>query len=160
MNEKKAFKYALARLTSRDHSCAELAAKMRKKGFSPQDIQQALSTCHRLGYLNDRRYAANLAANQKSKGYGPAKLRALLYGKGLNDKIVKFTIEENFSPGEQRKAAITALNKKLRLGKIQHQRDLRQKLWRYLRSRGFSNDIIAELLAPDMLDKLLSDNKG
>jgi len=59
---------ALKLLSGRDHSTWELAAKLRRKGFTEADIAATLDRCRELGYLDDRRVARNRARNLMSSG--------------------------------------------------------------------------------------------
>lgn len=44
-------------LAKREHSGAELSRKLRQKGFSPAEVNNALAQLERDGYLSDERYA-------------------------------------------------------------------------------------------------------
>jgi len=48
---------ALRLLARRGRSAAEIAERLRLKGFGPQDIDAALARCRQLGYLDDARFA-------------------------------------------------------------------------------------------------------
>ncbi len=158
-DNKKALQYAIGRLALRDHGCAELAAKLKRKGFSRQAADGAVATCLRLGYLDDRRFAASLASSQSRKGFGPAKVQALLRTKGLEQEVIDQVLEQCFGHQVQLEAALTAARKKLRSSKIKSQKDPRPLLWRYLQGRGFSGAIISELLGSRQFEELLTPNQ-
>ena len=159
-DHQRAFQYAIGRLACRDHGCAELAAKLKRKGFSSQAVEQAIATCLRLGYLDDHKFAARLATIQVRKGFGPAKVRALLREKGLDRETIEQSLERCCGYEIQLEAAFTAVGKKLRSSKIKTQADPRPLLWRYLQGRGFSGTIISELLASKKFQDLLMQNRG
>ena len=53
--------YALALLSAKAYSVQEVRAKLRKKGFSPQETEETLSGLVRKGFLNDASFARMLA---------------------------------------------------------------------------------------------------
>ncbi len=156
----KALQYAIRRLAIRDHGCAELKLNLQRKGFSGPAVAKAIETCIRKGYLDDQRFAAALAAAQGRKGFGPAKLRALLRGKGLDRETIEQTLEQCFGRQVQLQAAFVAVSKKLRSSKVKSQADPRPLLWRYLQGRGFPGSLIAEVFASVKFDEMLMQNKG
>ncbi len=159
-DHQKALRYAIGRLACRDHGSAELAAKLKRKGFSGRAVERAIATCLRLGYLDDRKFAAGITAIQARKGFGPAKVRALLRAKGLDRETIDQALDQCFGPEIQLAAALTAARKKLRSSKVKSQTDPRPMLWRHLQGRGFPGAIISELLASKKFGDLLTHNKG
>lgn len=59
---------ALRILTLRDHSEQDLEDRLRRKGFSAQDIAATLARCKELGYLDDRRFARQRAQSLLESG--------------------------------------------------------------------------------------------
>ena len=61
----------------------ELERKLRERGASPEEIDEAVGLLENMGALNDGDYAAALARQYAARGYGPAKIRSKLYEKGV-----------------------------------------------------------------------------
>ena len=61
---------ALRLLGRRDHSCAELAAKLTARGHAPADVERVLARLRELHYLDDRRLAERLATAFAASGRG------------------------------------------------------------------------------------------
>ena len=59
---------ALRILTRRDHSCAELRNRLKDRGYESELIEETLSRCLDLGYLDDERFATNRAASLMNQG--------------------------------------------------------------------------------------------
>lgn len=64
------------------HSEAELAQKLRRRGFAADDIAAVVASCVRLGYLDDAAYAAALV-RRRSSHRGSAAMAAELRAKGV-----------------------------------------------------------------------------
>lgn len=62
-DKKDPYSVALRLLGRRDHSCNELRRKLRQRGFEPEAVDAALARCLELGYLDDQRYAEQLAGS-------------------------------------------------------------------------------------------------
>ena len=79
---------AMELLAIRDHFRAELAAKLRRRGFSPAEIAAALDRCEAMGYLDDARAAGRFVEVWAArKGWGPRRIRAELERRGVAGEI-------------------------------------------------------------------------
>ncbi|MBQ7681673.1 MAG: regulatory protein RecX [Oscillibacter sp.] len=74
-------------LAKRPLSRAGLIWKLLDKGASPEEAEQAADWLASIGALNDTEYAAALARDCAARGYGPAKIRAKLYEKGVPKEL-------------------------------------------------------------------------
>ena len=74
-------------LAKRPLSRAGLIRKLLDKGASPEEAEQAADWLASIGALNDTEYAAALARDCAARGYGPAKIRAKLYEKGVPKEL-------------------------------------------------------------------------
>lgn len=77
--ERSAFSRALDILSRRDHSEAELALKLRRKGVGEGEVEAVVARLRELGYLNDRRLAERIAESALAAGrmVGPRLSREL-----------------------------------------------------------------------------------
>ena len=64
-----------------------LMRKLTEKGALPEEAEEAADWLTEIGALNDTEYAATLARDCAAKGYGPAKIRAKLYEKGVPKEL-------------------------------------------------------------------------
>lgn len=70
-------------VSAADVSGQELRARLVQKGETPQDAEHAVQWLQELSLLDDRKAALRLSERCARKGYGPAKLRQLLYEKHI-----------------------------------------------------------------------------
>ena len=79
---------ALKMLARRDYFSAELADRLAKKDFRPKIVEDVLNRCADMGYLDDATLADRFAElRAPSRGWGPARLRAELRTKGVDEAI-------------------------------------------------------------------------
>ena len=146
-NYQKAFNTALRLLTSRNHSKYELAQKLKQRNFEDGVIEKVLLKCERLDYLNDERTAELFIDQLLRKGYGANRIRHELNRKGLTSKHIAGTLAETLSEADERENAEQILIKNIK--KFERENDLKKrrgKIYRFLYSRGFSNQVIAEVM--------------
>lgn len=84
---KEARKKALAMLARREHSGAELRAKL-SAGFPERIIAETLAALEREGWLSDDRFAEAFIRARRERGYGPVRIRAELRERGLSDELI------------------------------------------------------------------------
>jgi regulatory protein len=75
-------------LAVREHSRAELTRKLRARGCDDPGITQALERLIDEGALDEGRMVEQYVAERAAKGFGPLRIRAELYDKGLPDTLV------------------------------------------------------------------------
>lgn len=145
---RKAQNSALRILAHREHSVAELTQKLILRGYAGDVVQQVIAECLRLNYLNDQRVAQQVLARMKRKGFGIHRVRSELLKKGLAGAESGDDAGESMSPAEEQIVARrVALKKK---ESLKHDRDPQKRklrLQRFLRSRGFSDSVVIEVLA-------------
>ncbi len=85
---KRALAAALRALGRRDHSEAELAAKLTAKGFPAAVVADTVARLKEAGYLDDRRFARQWAdsALRNRRGFGP-RLRQELLRRGVAEAV-------------------------------------------------------------------------
>jgi regulatory protein len=142
----KALHTALRILTRRDHSIAELNGKLRLRGVEEKVIEKVLAECRRLNYLDDNRFAAGLIRHLKRKGCGSLRLRNEFHQRGLLGVESEKLLRKAFGAGEELQIACEVAEKKLKSVGFLEPHKCREKIYRFLSSRGFSNAVIAEAL--------------
>jgi regulatory protein len=144
---RKAFSSALRLLGRRDHSVPELRQKLIRRDFAEDVIQGVLAECLRLNYLDDARTARALIERFKRKGCGLYRIRYELAQRGLAGERFRDLLETSLAPSEERELARRELQKKLKtLGREPEHLKRELRLQRFLRGRGFSEAIIANVL--------------
>jgi len=84
---------ALRLLTRRDHSRAELGAKLAAQAESEQQLQQVLDTLQAEHLLSDHRYASQRVV-ARGRRYGNARLSQELRQRGVGDEDIVAALPE------------------------------------------------------------------
>ena len=143
----KALNAALRILTPRDHSKYELVKKLKQRGFSSVDIDDAISACERFDYINDVRTAKVYIRQLKRKGYGKMRIQLELNKKGLKGDRIMGILDQSVSEADERESAARILKKNIK--RFEREKDRlkrRDKMYRFLNARGFTRGVIAENL--------------
>ena len=130
---------ALRLLARREHSRAELARKLAPRAESPDALESLLDSLEQKKQLSNERFAAE-RARVLSRKFGAARIRQDLKSKGVDRE----TIDRISSEGELERAS-AILSRKYRAPPLT--REERAKRMRFLQSRGFSAEIIFQLLS-------------
>jgi regulatory protein len=132
-------------LSRRAHSTKELRDKLYKREYTKREIEKAVAECDRMGLLNDELFAADYASELAGQGKGAYVIKMKLRKKGLAEQHIEQALEklgdcelENAEYALQRK--MSSLINEPDINKR------RQKAYRFLAYRGFSVDIINQLM--------------
>jgi len=121
---------ALRALRHRDLSTRDLEKRLREKGFAESEREEALETLERTGLLDDSRFAEARARTLAARGAGDLAIRHALGRAGLTAELVE--------------DALRALESEIvRARAIAGRRDAGPKTARYLRGKGFSEEVVA-----------------
>ncbi len=86
---------ALELLAGRDHFAAELEEKLRRRGFSREEIAVAVQRCRELGFLDEARLARRFVEVQAGrKGWGPRRIEAELARRGVPREVAAAAVRE------------------------------------------------------------------
>ena len=142
-NFRTAWDSALRMLSRRAHCVRELRNKLIRKGTANTVADRVISECRRLELLNDAKFAKEYIQELKESGCALRMIRAKLAKKGVPQEIQDAELEHSFLNDDEIEAAITALKKKLpHLKREKDPRKHREKLFRFMVSRGFSFETI------------------
>lgn len=143
-------KQILSYSVRRAHSSFELKQKLKQKGYSSEIINTAIEKCKEMSIINDEAFAEAFVNELVQKGQGKYKIVDTLKRKGIsNDQITKVLDKLNISDSaneEERAKTLASKKMKLLAGKNISDQKLKEKLARYLYSKGFSYDIIAKTI--------------
>ncbi|MFN3477234.1 MAG: regulatory protein RecX, partial [Candidatus Methylomirabilales bacterium] len=125
----------------------ELKERLLKRGFSPGDVAEALVELEKKGYLDDRQFAVSWARWRLSgKPMGRARLWQELKAKGLQDEDIEEALKETYAEADELKLALIASERKLQSLKKLDPEKRRQKLFQFLKRRGFPLPTIRKAL--------------
>ncbi|MGD9006517.1 MAG: regulatory protein RecX [Desulfobacteraceae bacterium] len=146
-SDKKCLNAALRLLTLRDHGCAELAQKLKQRGFGDQEIRLAVNECIRLNYLDDERFSLIFLRQLVRKGYGPKQIQQRMRGKGISDAMIEKALSDHFPESMQVETCRMTANKKLSSATfVAKSGEINVRLYRFLYGRGFNRDMIRQVL--------------
>lgn len=83
-----AFGKAVSLLARREQSRRELGDKLKRGGYSPDEVEGAIGGVVERGYQDDARFAAVLARSRAAAGYGPRRIVAELKSHGLDPATI------------------------------------------------------------------------
>lgn len=148
---KSALEKAMDFLAVRPLTEAELRTKLSAGGrFSSEEIAEALLQCRSRGYLNDELLASDAAQYLNSGGRGRGMIRKKLRQRGIPEEMLTQALEE-ISPEAEMEAARAAADGKMRLlVREKDARKKREKLFRFLISRGFAPDLSGRVVSEKM----------
>ncbi len=138
-----AFESALRLLTRREHGALELCDKLEQKGFSQKEAKDALEACQRLGLQSDGRFVDNYTHSRLRQGYGPLKISQELKIKGIDKELILEKLQQE--KDNWLTYAVKVWEKKSK-GKKDLSFDEMQKLQTFLLYRGFTMDIISQVV--------------
>ena len=143
---------AMRLLSRRLHARGELRKKLFViEGINGRIIDNILDELASLSYLNDSLYAESLAKELYQKGFGQRRISQKLYERGLSKEDIRQSLEQVFGENESEsndEVLLRLAQKKLK--SLSRETDLfkkRQKLFRYLMSRGWSSVKISKVIA-------------
>lgn len=147
MNNNLALAYVLKLLAIRDYSEYELRCKLQAKNFSAAEIEEVITTCQSKNWQNDMRFCEQFLFSRVHKGYGLLRIKQEMQQKGIQNEVFQHVLAQN-------EIDWFALAKQVLVKKYPNysaEKDLKnkQKMWRYLYSRGFSQAEIAALFKGD-----------
>lgn len=155
MNEKtiskdpyrKAMNTAVRILVRRDHTGFELRQKLRQRGYDRGVIDAVLTECERLDYINDERTARVYIGQLARRGFGIRRIRLELKKKGLSGDRFESILNESSSEIDEHEIARKILQKKMKsFEREKDSKKRRDKIYRFLYSKGFSDIVISDLI--------------
>jgi regulatory protein len=147
ISQPQAMSAAVRILTHRDHSKYELKQKLQQRGFTSEVIDTVILECERLNYIDDKRTARIYISQLKRKRFGIRHIRMALKKKRLYGAAIEKILLAKYAKIEERKNADKLLEKKMKTFKREEDpKKRRDKIYRFLNSRGFNKDVITDLI--------------
>lgn len=145
---RQAWECILRLLSIRAHCERDLSNKLRQRKFNSKIISAVISECKRLEFIDDIKFAREYIRELLERGSGVKLIKSKLMQKGLPENVIDNEIQEMMSGDDELEAAKIAYRKKSpSLKKETDPRKKKEKLYRYMFSKGFSYDIIKEIEA-------------
>ncbi len=137
---------ALDLLARREHSRAELATKLRRRGFAGEAIAPLLDELEQDGLLSEARFAESFVRSRVDRGFGPLKLAAELAARGLD----RADAEHAIASLDVDWVALAAAARRRRFGDATPS-DFRERARqsRFLAQRGFDSEQIRSALGDE-----------
>lgn len=143
----KAMNTAVRILTNRDHSFYELKRKLQERAIENEVIGAVMAECERLNYINDERTARLYISQLNRKCFGKRYIKMALKKKGLRGDAIENILLQKCSEVEERKKAARLLGKKMKTSNQEKEAEKkRDNIYRFLYARGFSKDVIIDLI--------------
>lgn len=149
---------ALRLLAVRPRSAAELARRLRMKGYAPEVAEEVIARLRELGMIDDAAFAGTLVRDRvRLRPQGARRLASELRQKGVDDETARAAIRETMegeSTDERELARRAAEKWRPRPG--EEPARARRRLHGFLARRGFDSEVIREVLdeaAPDGADE-------
>jgi regulatory protein len=139
---------AMASLSRRAFSRAELATKLQAAGFSEDIVASVLARLEELKLIDDRALAERVARRRFESGRaGRFRVRTELRRRGVPDDILE-ELTRSVPPESERASAATELARFLRARarRRESSEKLRSAAFRHLIIRGFPADLVRDLL--------------
>lgn len=146
-SHRQAMNTAVRILTNRDHSKYELKQKLQQRGFGSNVVNTVILECERFNYINDKRTADVYISQLKRKGFGKRYIRMALRKKRLGGTAIENILQECYPEDDELENAGRLLEKKIKTFEREaDQKKRSDKIYRFLYSRGFKAEIIADVI--------------
>jgi len=133
---------AVSLLAQREYSRQELSDKLTAADASPEEVEQALAQLEAKGLVDDSRVVETLV-NRRAGKLGGMRLRQELQAKGVSPDLVAETMA-GLKDSELARAR-TVWQKKF--GQLASSSAERHKQARFLASRGFSGEVVRQVVS-------------
>jgi len=149
-DESLCFQSLLKILKTRMHSTGELRRKLAAKKFNFSLIEHAIQKALETGVTRDENAAECYKNELSAKGYGSFRIRDAMRRKGFSEDIIdNFITTDTSASDEENENAKRIFEKKLaslKKDKSLLKHKLREKLFRFMQSKGYSSETILSLI--------------
>ena len=132
---------ALNYLARRDYTRSELQRKLAPYAEDQSELESLLEDLEKRGSLSEQRFVEQMVHARQGK-YGSLRIAQELRSKGIADELIRSTVAQ-IKSGELASVR-TVWTKKF--GSLPTDAKQRAKQMRFLQSRGFSMDVIRQVL--------------
>ena len=136
--------YRLLKVRSRSEK--ELRDRLEAKGFDNATIERAVVELSEIGLIDDEAFARLWVESRIKRPLGVHRLASELALKGINKQIIVQVLAEYSNPRQEEEFVRQALAAKMKKLKGLDKKKIKQKLWGFFLRRGFSKDIVFDVL--------------
>ncbi len=133
-------------LARREHSRAELQAKLADRDFSPEEIETAIAALEADGLVSDERFAESFIAARVRKGQGPVRIRMELQRRGVDGELIRMQIDD---AGIEWKSIAADVRRKKFGAMMPADYKGKARQMRFLEYRGFTGEQIRAAVGDD-----------
>lgn len=145
-----AYDRTLGYLAYRPRSSAEVRRYLMRKGVGPEVADSVLARLRAAGLVDDSAFAQYWVENRESfRPRGRRLLRQELRQKGVSDRLIDEVLSEVEEGRSAYKAAVPRAHRYSQLD----DETFRDKMYGYLRRRGFDYDVIQETMSRLLLER-------
>jgi regulatory protein len=135
-----AYVTALTLLARRELSEAQVRQRLSRRGFTLDDIDDAVTRLRQDGSLDDARVAAAIARSQLSlKKRGARRVRREIEAAGIASALADRAVADVYAEVDGEALLAAALDRKLGTRRLQDDREM-ARIYRYLVGQGFDAD--------------------
>lgn len=146
--KKTATSKAFSLLARRPYSEKEIRDKLKKNDFDSDVIEIVLDDLKEQGYIDDLQLAKDFVSYKMDSAQdGYMKIKSKLYKKGIPPAIIEEALDEIYNREYETEAIKKLIQKKIhKYPKEMDPQKKREKLLRYLKTKGFSRSAIVSIL--------------
>lgn len=136
--------YFLKLLARRSHARQELVTKALRKDYPKEVIENVLDELQEKGFLDDKEFAEKFASDKsKYNKWGPAKIKAHLYKKGIPKSVAEKSISKAFENKNLEEIFLDlVLKRKRRFLKEEDHYKRKKKVFDHLARKGYRSSNI------------------
>jgi regulatory protein len=133
---------ALRMLARRARSEAGIRQALERRGVRPAEVRRVLGRLRDLGYVDDRKFAADWSERLQERGFGSLRIRLELHQHGVEERL-----SERELPAAAEECVTARRVLRVRFGdrEIVEPRRKAQAV-RFLASRGFPQEVVESVL--------------
>ncbi len=139
----RAKKRALHLLEKMDRTKADIEEKLRRNGYPPKAVNEAIAYIESYNYINDERYANSYVRNYCSTR-SKNRIMQDLYRKGVDKELIAMALEQEYTTDEI-DLIRSYINKRNYLSNTATPKE-RDKMCRFLIGKGFNYDDIKKVI--------------
>ena len=140
-------KAAIRFLNYKQRTEKEVYDKLKGFKLSEESIKKIMLFLKEFKFVNDENYAKLYVESKKAlRPEGKRSVRMRLAQKGINKELSEISVSENYTAEEELSKAKELYEKYRKKVRGKNEADRKQKCYRYLLSKGFSYDLIREVM--------------
>ena len=150
---------ALDLLARKPWTRRDLTDRLRRRGAPPDVAEAVAAELGARGYVDDQAFAVAWAESRaRGRSFGRQRLRQELVSRGVARPLVEAAIEHAFEETDELTRAMDAAGRRLAALRRRDADQTVRRLHDYLRRRGYSGDIVRQVLrrvCPDAVSVLV-----